>query len=576
MAVLRAPRRLAWSSGWGRTARLWAGLAPALLLALVALSSAICLFAVARPLARTIGTVVPLDSETDPLFLFLSAIALGALSIGLLRSKEVAWWLALATLAGALFCQSRDLEHPLRLIIVGGVLAILLADRGRYTVQTGLGWRRIIVGLVVVLGALVALETALVVAATGAWPAPMTILGEITATIGNAVGMSDAQANQILRGASRDALLGSLILVSRLPWLLAAFGVLTPVADQPVEPSTKERCRDIARRYGCGALLPFQLGEEKRVFSAPDVDGLIVYGLAGRTAIVLGDPIGPAEVQPGLFADFLACCHKQDRSAVVYQATSASNDLLVKAGYRVFKVGEEAVIDLAAFDLGDPRRANVRHTITRCRRDGNQFRWFPDGIPAEESDLLDQMRKVDAIWFKKQGPRMGFTISGYDRESLSRQPVAVSVDPNGQVIGFASFRSTGSDRGYVLDLMRRIENGAPGAVEGCIAEAARAFKAGGAPTLSLGLVPLAGLHADRGPIEERILAVVVGMAKPWYDIRGLTFYKRKFDPIWVPRYGAIRRRRNLLGFMIALVRVHVSDSMSIHLPGRRRALRAAE
>ena len=48
----------------------------------------------------------------------------------------------------------------------------------------------------------------------------------------------------------------------------------------------------------------------------------------------------------------------------------------------MFKVGEEAIVDLTTFDTTGNRRANLRHTITRCRKDGVTFRWFAHGIPA--------------------------------------------------------------------------------------------------------------------------------------------------------------------------------------------------
>ncbi|MGA2514741.1 MAG: hypothetical protein ABSG37_14175 [Candidatus Limnocylindrales bacterium] len=102
-----------------------------------------------------------------------------------------------------------------------------------------------------------------------------------------------------------EAILGLLLVASRLPLVLAALGVLSRVPEQPPDPTTRAHARAIAERYGCGALLPFQLGDDTLVFSPPDGEGLVVYGLAGRTAVVLGDPIGPAEATPKVFGDFL-------------------------------------------------------------------------------------------------------------------------------------------------------------------------------------------------------------------------------------------------------------------------------
>lgn len=544
--------------------------APAALLAVSAAASLAYVFTFLRPATTWLDGYVPMDPAAgDPVLAILWAIGLGALALGLIRGRSGAWWLAIAILAVTLVGQARELSHPLGILVIGGLLAVLLADRRRYEVETAASWRRRILALLLVGGLAVGLETSLIIAATGAWPTPLTAVGDITAALGNALGMSDRTATRVLHQTSRDALVGFLIIASRLPIMLAALGVLSRVPEPPADPTTKARARAITDKYGCGALLPFQLGEDKHVFSPPDADGLVVYGMAGRTAVVLGDLIGSPEAAPKVFSEFLARCRKLDRWPVVYQATAASRAVLVNAGFRMFKVGEEAIVDLSTFDLSGPRRANLRHTITRCRKDGVTFRWFAHGISSpDEGALLDDLEAIDTQWRKGAGPEMGFTISHFDRAALSWQPISVAVDPSGRALGYTTFRRTGVDGGWVLDLMRRAPDGPPGVVEACIAEAAVAFRSSGASTLSLGLAPLAGLDHAAGTWEERLLANAGRLVGRWYDVRGLFVFKRKFDPYWIPRYGAMRRRRDLVGFVIGLMRVHLSGA--IHLPGRRR------
>jgi phosphatidylglycerol lysyltransferase len=556
----RLPSRLVAGLAW------WA---PALLLAVSAAASLAYVFTFLRPATKWLDGYVPMDPAAgDPLLAALWAVGLGALAVGLIRGRSGAWWLAIAILAVTLVGQARELSHPFGILIVGGLLAVLLADRRRYEVETAASWRRRIVALLIVGGLAIGLEASLIIAATGTWPTPLGALGDITAALGNALGMSDGTATRVLHQTSRDALVGFLILASRLPIMLASLGVLSRVPEPPADPTTRARARAISDKYGCGALLPFQLGEDKQVFSPPDADGMVVYGMAGRTAVVLGDLIGSPDAAPKVFSEFLARCRKLDRWPIVYQATAASRAVLVNAGFRMFKVGEEAIVDLSTFDLTGPRRANLRHTITRCRKDGVTFRWFADGMPAEETALLADLESIDAIWRKGAGPQMGFTISHFDRAAICWQPISVAVDASGRALGYTTFRRTGVDGGWVLDLMRRAPDGPPGVVEACIAEAAVAFRAAGATTLSLGLAPLAGLDNKVGTWEERLLANAGRLVGRWYDVRGLFVFKRKFDPYWIPRYGAMRRRRDLIGFMVGLMRIHLSGA--IHLPGRHR------
>ena len=543
--------------------------APAVLLAVSAAVAVAYFFTFLRPVAEQLDGVLPVDpADADPTVAVLSAIGLVALTVGLFRGKSVAWWLAMATLTASLLAQARAMSHPLGVVLIGGLLAVLVADRRRYVVETGGGNRRIIVGLVVVGGLFVGLETSLVIATTGDWPRPLAAASDITAAIGNALGLSDTTANAVLHQTSLNAILGLLLLASRLPLVLAALGVLGRVPEPAPDPTTRARARAIAEQYGCGALLPFQLGEDKLVFSPSDYQGLVVYGLAGRMAVVLGDMIGPDEAAPKVFTEFLARCRRLDRVPVVYQASSAARAMLVAAGFRVFKVGEEGVIDLSTFDTSGTRRANLRHTITRCRKDGVSFRWFPDGLPALESKLLGELEAINSAWLKTARPEMGFTISRLERRALFAQPVCVAVGSAGTAVAFTTYRSTGMDGGWVLDLMRRHLDGPPGAVEASIAEAADAFKAAGARTLSLGLAPLSGLDVSSSVLEERLLARASRVVEPWYDVRGLARFKNKFDPVWIPRFGAIRRRRDLAGFVIGLLRIHLGGALRLT---RRRA-----
>jgi phosphatidylglycerol lysyltransferase len=544
-----------------RVAIRWSESAPAVLLALSALLALAYFFEFLRPIAEQLDGILPIDpADADPAVAILATVGLGALTVGLVRGKSVAWWLAMATLTASLVAQANALSHPVGALLIGGLIAVLLADRRRYVVETGAGSRRIVAGLIVAGGIAVGLEAALLILTAGDPSRPWSVVGDITAVVGDALGLSDANASRVVHQTSGNALLGLLILASRLPVVLAALGILSRVPEPPRDPTTSARARAIVDRYGCGALLPFQLGEDKLVYSPPDADGLVVYGLAGRTAVVLGDPIGPSESAPRVFADFLAQCRRLDRVVVVYQASQAGRSRLVEAGFRLFKVGEEAVVDLQSFDTTGPRRANLRHTITRCRKDGVVFHWFPAGIPEELSSLLDDLEAVDAEWCKKAGPEMGFTISHFQRRALERQPICVAAGADGRALACASFSRTGVDGGWVLDLMRRTPDGPPGAVEACIAEAAAAFRAAGARTLSLGLAPLANLDRSSPLFEERLLSIGGRLVHRWYDVAGLARFKNKFDPDWIPRYGAIGRRRDILGFVIALLLVHVKVS----------------
>src|SRR4051812_38077190 len=160
--------------------------------------------------------------------------------------------------------------------------------------------------------------------------------------------------------------------------------------------SLAEQAEETIRSRGHGALLPFQLGKDKRRFVAPD-GGVVVSGRYGRFEVALGDPIGVEDPEPSMAA-VVAACRAGDQIPAVYQASDGSVPALAALGMRTFRVGHEAGVPLAECTLNTPRRANLRHTVTRARRGGVTFA-FSHGLDAgERARLLPGLIEIDARW----------------------------------------------------------------------------------------------------------------------------------------------------------------------------------
>ena len=315
----------------------------------------------------------------------------------------------------------------------------------------------------------------------------------------------------------------------------------------------------ILAQYGQGALMPFLDGPDKHQRRCA-VSSLVVAGQYGRLVIALGDPVGPPAEQAQAWANFVDVCRVRGEIPAAYQASPASLGALAALDLSPFRIGAEAIIELADFDLRGSKRANLRHTIARARRDGVTFHFYPTGLSrTQEGELAPALSEIDRLWSAAAGPRLGFTIGQFDPATLTHTAIAIARDSTGAVLAFATFSPTGADGGWVLDLMRRAPGGTPGALEGALAEAAAGLRAAGATSLSLGLAPLAGLDDPEASFEERSLAWVAARVQRWYDVRGLAFFKGKFAPRWEPRYLATAHRRDLPALALALVALHLGS-----------------
>ena len=523
--------------------------------ALVALGMAVAGLVVAAGVGAAAGSLLaavsPVDaSRIDPLEASGTAVGLVALGVGLARRKRLAWWLAVCVFVAAV-ADPDALRYPVATGLAVGCLGILVADRRRYRVRSDRRMIRPVLAAAVLVVALIVVQAAVVDVAGPIWAAPVARAKNAVEAVADALALPLPDLRQPVPGVQlADIALDA----ARL--LLVAVGLLALRALPGPRARGRDalRARSIAERYATGALRPFQLGDDKVVYSRPGADAVVVFGAAGRYAVMLGDPIGPRPAAALALRSFTESAELADRRPAAYQVSERWGSVFRRIGFRLVPIGAEAILDLRDFGLAGSRRANLRHTVTRARRGGVRVGWYGSGVA--DAGLAAALARLDEEWRQRQaGPRLRFTI--HDFRPDERVPTAVAFEADGEPSAFATFQSTG-DGTWVLDLIRR-RRGTPGALESCIAEAAVAMAASGGRELSLGLAPLARLRADRAP-EERLLALSARLVRRLYDVRGLEFFKDKFAPRWEPRYLALRSRLDLAGIVIALLWLHVRPS----------------
>ena len=117
-----------------------------------------------------------------------------------------------------------------------------------------------------------------------------------------------------------------------------------------------------------------------------------------------------------------------DQIPAVYQATGAARGRLAAAGFRTVRIGREALLDLADFELAGSPRANLRHTVTRAVRGGVRISWYPRGLSGPNGrETLTGLERVDREWTRHAGLQLRFTITGFDAGDLVTVFHGVSV-----------------------------------------------------------------------------------------------------------------------------------------------------
>ena len=116
------------------------------------------------------------------------------------------------------------------------------------------------------------------------------------------------------------------------------------------------------------------LGDKSLLFSESG-RGMLMYGVAGRSWVALGDPVGPPAEQLELAWRFRELARAPRRRGPCSTRSAWRHlPLYIDLGLTLLKLGEEAMVPLAGFSLEGPGRRALRRTQRQMERDGVDVR----------------------------------------------------------------------------------------------------------------------------------------------------------------------------------------------------------
>ena len=300
-------------------------------------------------------------------------------------------------------------------------------------------------------------------------------------------------------------------------------------------PAEIDAVRDIVERSPSTHANLALLGDKRIIFSESR-RAFIMYGVAGRSWVALGDPVGPVAEHRELAWQFREEADRHDAWAVFYSVSSASLPLCIDLGLSLMKLGETAIVPLGDFSLGGGTRKGLRRVLKDVEADGGCFRLHPpDEVPA----LLPELRRVSDDWLTLKHTReKGFSLGYFDEAYLANFPVAV-VRVGGRIVAFANVWASGGREELSFDLMRHSTDAPRGVMDFLFIRLMLWGHENGFQRFDLGMAPLSGVERrELGPMWARAGAWLYTHGEHFYNFQGLRQYKDKFDPRWEPRYLA--------------------------------------
>ncbi len=276
--------------------------------------------------------------------------------------------------------------------------------------------------------------------------------------------------------------------------------------------------------------------QDKKIYWASDQRVLIVYKRIANKLVVLGDPIGEESFIQGAIREFNEYSKKKGLKPIFYQISPEFMAYYHETGYRFLKLGEEGTVNLQNFSLAGKQGAKLRTRFNKFARNSYTF----DVIkPPYTRELLLELKEISDSWLGNQKEK-GFSVVSFSEDYVSRFPLALLSNADGNVIAFATL-ATDYKNSISIDLMRKSSNSPHGTMDVLFIHIFNWAKEKGYHTCSLGMAPLSNVGKCKYSfMSEKLIRLAYLHGNSLYKFKGLKEFKSKFACTWEPKYLAYK------------------------------------
>ncbi len=369
------------------------------------------------------------------------------------------------------------------------------------------------------------------------------------------------------RRAFRVLFPNSLLVLGILGVATALVLFFRPIVARPRTHRDWDHASRLVHAYGADTLAFFALRDDKSYFFSSDGEAMIAYTYIGRYALASGDPIGHPDSLDLVIDEFLAMCRNHGWGYAFLAVRETEAGRYAARGLRSFYLGDEAVIDCLAFKLEGKKNKSMRQSVQRVART-HHLAMMKESEASPE--LVGQLNAISDKW-RGKAPERGFTmaLSQAVRGENPEYLLCVAFDEQGVPGGFLRIVPIfGDDPGFTLDMMRRDPDSPNGMTEFLVAQTAFALRERGLRRLSMNFAVMGRLFSEDLDFtrRQRALRWVVSLLNPFFQIKSLHEFNRRFRPLWEPRVIVYDDQRSLP--QVAVLYSGVEGFLALPLVGR--------
>lgn len=299
---------------------------------------------------------------------------------------------------------------------------------------------------------------------------------------------------------SFDYLAASIYIVGAATLGYALIMLLRPVLVRaPASDAERRRAQSIVNRYGRSSLahlLP--LSGKSYYFSRGG--SVVAFSLLQRTALALGDPIGPTEDVVAAIQQFREYCQRRDWRTVFYRTAPDYLAAYHAAGLQTISIGQETIVNLHDWTPPGPPVPAWHTAVYR---------------PPFNPELIERLRLVSDDWLSDLGREENRFAHGWFSRSYINQGMLATLSAKGQdVLAFAHAVPIHENGELVVTLLRHRRGLTAVARQQLLLTLAAWAKAGGYGRLNLGLHALPP-HANGDSLaRDRVAQVIYKAIEP--------------------------------------------------------------
>ncbi|MDH2475978.1 bifunctional lysylphosphatidylglycerol flippase/synthetase MprF [Clostridium perfringens] len=327
----------------------------------------------------------------------------------------------------------------------------------------------------------------------------------------------------------------------------------------------KEDVERIIEEYKGDSLTHLVFLKDKYIYLNEDKDLFIQYEVYGDKLFVLGNPVGNTE---NLFREIEKFCEYADNygyTPVFYQVNDEMISYLHSNGYDFMKIGEEAKVDVKEFKVVGNKMKSLKTSRSKVTKEGYTFHMVE---PPFSREFLDSLRNISDEWLDGRKEK-GFSVGFFDEDYLSKAPIAILKDAEGEIKAFANIMYMYDDESFSVDLMRFSNNTPRGVMDFMFISLIEYGKENGYEIFNMGMAPLANVGLSKYAFwNEKLALQIYENGQAFYSFKGLRRFKEKFSHKWEYKYIAYRRNTSILITVIQATLVcsrsrNVNDSLFV-------------